>query len=166
MTTREPCSIGEITMGTLPAVCDQSLQLVMEQVGDQLRELTLLRKTIDQKIAILKRTINGLESLYGSELPPRPEEVASGERRRGITNACRVVLDLAEAPLTSREVYAILQERFPALVRRPDDHHASLLTMLSRLVRYGEAETFLQDGDRFWRKRQQPDARQIGRSGS
>jgi len=158
MTAREvinPSPTGGVAIGPLPPVCDQNLQMVVEHVGDQLRQLTLVRKTIDQRIAILKRTIDGLGFLYGGELQRRPEEVAASERRRGITNACRLVLDRAETPLSSREVYAVLQEEFPDLVRKPEDYRASLFTILNRLAKYGEADTFLRNGNRFWQKRPQ-----------
>ena len=138
----------------LHPVRDQNLQTVVDQARDQLRQLMDERQKIDQRIAIIKRTINGLAFLYGDELQRSPEEVATSVRRRGITNACRLVLDRADKPLTARGVYAILQEEVPDLFRKPRDCYASLVTTLTRLAKYGEADTFLRNRSRFWQRHQ------------
>jgi hypothetical protein len=91
-------------------VRNQDLQMVVAQALIQLRQLTLQRQKIAQRIAIMKRTINGLALLYGGELQLRPEDEATAERRCGITNACRVVLNRADTSLSAREVYATFRE--------------------------------------------------------
>ena len=154
-----PSPTGDVAPGPLHPVCNQNLQMVVGQVGDQLQQLTLQRQKIDRRIAILKRTIKGLAVLYGDVLLRAPEEVAAGERRSGITHACRLVLDRADTPLTAREVYAALQKEFPDVFRTPGNHRASLFTILNRLTKYGEIDTFLRNGSRFWQRRQQPDTR-------
>ena len=138
---------------------NQNLQMVVEQALDQLRQLTLQRQEIAQRIAIIKRTITGLALLYGGELQPKPEDGATAKPRPGITNACRVLLSRAETPLRAREVYAILQAEFPDFFRQPGNHYASLVTILNRLVKYGEADTFLRNGSRFWQRHQPADHR-------
>src|SRR5215472_5238499 len=100
-----PSPTREVAISPLHPVCDQNLQMVVEQVGDQLRQLTLQRQSIDRRIAILKRTIKSLALLYGDVSLPTSEEVAAGEPRLGITHACRLVLNRADAPLSAREVY-------------------------------------------------------------
>jgi len=45
-------------------VRNQSLEMVVEHALAQLRQLTLQRQAIAQRIAIIKRTINGLALLY------------------------------------------------------------------------------------------------------
>ena len=145
---------------------NHSLAMVVEQALNQMRQLTLQRQEIAQRIAIIKRTINGLAILYGHELQGRPEHGATTERRRGITNACRVVLNRADVSLSTREVYAILQGEFPDIFRQPRNHYASLVTILNRLVKYGEADSFLRDGTRFWQRRQSADQRLVGLSGT
>jgi hypothetical protein len=147
-------------------VRNQDLQMVVAQALDQLRQLTLQRQEIAQRIAIIKRTINGLALLYGGELQRRPEDGATAERRCGITNACRVVLNRADTSLSAREVYAILQGEFPDLFRQPGNHYASVVTILNRLVKYGEADTFLCNGNRFWQRHQSADHRPVGLSGT
>jgi hypothetical protein len=150
----------------LQPVRNQELQMVVERAVDQLRQLTLQHQEIAQRIAIIKRTINGLAFLYGGELQRRPENGATAERRRGITNACRVVLNRADTSLSAREVYAILQGEFLDLFRQPGNHNASLVTILNRLVKYGEADTFIRNGSRFWQRHQSADHRRVGLSGT
>jgi len=147
-------------------VRNQSLQMVVERAQDQLRHLTLLHQEIAQRIAIIERTIEGLAFLYGGELQRKPKDGATAQRRRGITNACRVALNRTDAPLSTREVYAILQAESPDLFRQPGNHHAALLTILNRLVKYGEADTFLRNGNRFWHRHQPAGHRSVGVSGT
>ena len=161
-----PSPTGDVPIGALHPVCDQNLQMVLEQVGDQLRQLTLLRQRIDRRIALFKHTIKGLALLYGDELLRRPEEVAAGKRRLGITHACRLVLDRTDVPLTAREVYAAAQQAFPDVFCTPGNHRASLFTILNRLRKYGEIDTFLRNGSRFWQRRQQVDTRYVGLVGA
>ena len=154
-----PSPSGDVAIGPLPPVCDQNLQMVVEQVGGQLRQLTRQRQSIDRRIAILKRTIKGLALLYGDGMAGTPVEVAAGEPRLGITHACRLVLNRADTPLTAREIDAALQQEFPDVFRRTENHRSSLFTVLNRLTKYGEIDTFLRNRSRFWQRRQQPDTR-------
>jgi len=149
-----------------PPVRNQNLQMVVERALDQLRQLTLQRREIVQRIAIIKRTISGLALLYGGELQPKPEDGATAKPRPGITNACRILLNRADTPLSARELYAILQGEFPDLFRQPGNHYASLVTILNRLVKYGEADTFLRNGSRFWQRHRPADHRLGGSSGT
>ena len=135
----------------------QNLQMVVERALDQLRQLTRQREEIEQRIGLIKRTVKGLVLLYGAELQRKPEDGATAERRRGITSACRAVLNRADTALTAREVFATLQGEFPDLVRPPGNRYAALITILNRLVKYGEADTFLRNGSRFWQRHQSDD---------
>jgi hypothetical protein len=141
------------------SVHDEDLQMVVQQAQDQLRQLTLQRQEIAQRITIIKRTINGLALLYGDGLQRRPDDDATAERRYGITNACRMVLAQADKPLSTHEIHAILQEEFPHLLR------PSIVTILNRLVKYGEADTFLRNGSRFWQRHPLVDHGPAGSSG-
>jgi hypothetical protein len=117
------------------------------------------RQQIAQRIAILKRTIKGVVFLYGEQLLRAPNNGANQERRRGLTNACRLVLTRADTSLSAQDISAILKEEFPDLFRRPGNQYASLVTILNRLVEYGEADTFLRNGSRFWQRQQSVDRR-------
>ena len=143
-------------------VRDENLQMVVERVQDQLRQLTLQRQEIARRIAVIKRTIHGLALLYGQDLRRGPDKGAIGERRRGITNACRAVLNRADTPLSTHEVRTILQREFPDVVPQSHTFLNSLVTILKRLVKYGEVDTFLHDRNRLWQRHQSSDARSTG----
>jgi hypothetical protein len=140
----------DVAIAPPPPVCNPNLRMVVERARDQLRQLTLQRREITQRIAIIKRTVNGLALLYDVELQLWPKNGAGIGRRHGITNACRVVLNRADRFLSTDEIYAILREEFPDLFCQPGNPRASLVTILNRLVKYGEAGTFLHNGGRFW----------------
>lgn len=147
-------------------VRNQDLHMVLERARDQLRQLTRQRQEIIQRIALIKRTVNGLALLCGRELQRSLEGGDTGKRGRGITKACRVVLNRAGTPLSAREVYAILQGEFPALFLQQGNHYASLVTILNRLAKHGEADTVLHNGSRFWQRHQSIDQRSAGPSGA
>jgi hypothetical protein len=41
---------------------------------------------------------------------------------------------------------------FALILRQSGNHCASLVNILNRLVKYGEANTFLPNGRRFWQR--------------
>ena len=153
-----PTTVGYAT-GSPQTVRDQNLQMVVERAQDQLLQLTLQHQEIAQRISVIKRTIRGLALLCGEEVQPRPEKVAIGERRRGITNACRALLNRADTPLSTREAHTILQRELPHLFPQSENCYASLVTILYRLVKYGEVDTFLHNGNRLWKRHQSADHR-------
>jgi hypothetical protein len=65
-----PSLTGDVARGPLYPVRDQNLQMVVEQVGDQLRQLTLQRQRIDRRIALVKRTLKSLALLIWRRVPP------------------------------------------------------------------------------------------------
>jgi hypothetical protein len=133
------------------------VEIVVEHALEQLRQLTRERQEIARRIAIIKRTINGLSLLNGGALQIEPGVEPTAVRKRGITNACRVVVNRAETPLSIHEVYATLQGEYPDLFGQSENRYASLVTILNRLVKYGEVHTFLRDGNRFWQRHQSAD---------
>jgi len=160
-----PSTTVDYATGSPQTVRDQNLQMVVERAQDQLRQLTQQRQEIAERIAVIKRTIHGLALLYGQGLRPGPDKGAIGERRRGITNACRVVLSRADAPLSAREAHTILQREFPDLFTQSQNCFASLVTILNRLVKYGEVDTFLHGGNRLWQRHESSDPRSTGPTG-
>ena len=148
------------------SVHNHDLRTVLERAQDQLMQLTRERQQIAQRISVIKRTINGLALLYGAELPCWPTNRATSGRKRGLTNACRIVLARTDTSLSARDICTILNEEFPDLFRRPGNHYASLVTILNRLVKYGEANTFLRNGSRFWQRQPSVDQRSAGSSGT
>ena len=161
-----PSPTADAAIDSPQPVRNQDLHMVLERALDQLRQLTRQRQEIIQRIALIKRTVNGLAVLCGRELQNTPEGGATAKRGRGITKACRVVLNRADTPLSAREVYAVLQGEFPALFLQQGNHYASLVTILNRLAKHGEADTFLRSGSRFWQRHQSADRRSVGVSGT
>lgn len=157
-----PSTTVDYATGSPQTVRDQNLQMVVEQAQDQLRQLTQQRQEIAEKIAVIRRTIHGLALLYGQDLRPGPDKGAIGERRRGITNACRAVLNRADTPLSTHDVHTILQREFPDVVPQSHNVFNSLVTILNRLVKYGEVDTFLHDRNRLWQRHQSSDPRSNG----
>jgi hypothetical protein len=146
-------------VNTPPPLHNHDLRTVVGHAQDQLMQLMRERQQIAQRIAILKRTIKGLVFLYGEQLLRAPNNGANQERRRGLTNACRLVLTRADTSLSAQDISAILKEEFSDLFRRPWNQYASLVTILNRLVEYAEADTFLRSGSRFWQRQQSVDRR-------
>ena len=157
-----PSTTLDSATGSPQTVRDQNLQMVVERAQGQLRQLTQQRQEIAERITLIKRTIHGLALLCGEELQPGPDKAATGERRRGITNACRTVLNRADTPLSTHEAHTILQREFPDLFPQSQNCSGSLLTILNRLVKYGEVDTFLHDGNRLWRRHLSSDPRSTG----
>src|SRR5215471_9198816 len=107
-----PSDPGDYSTVPPPTARDRNLQVVVERAQDQLRQLTLQLEHVAQRISIIRRTIHGLTLLYYEESQRRPEKAATSERRRRITNACRIVLNRADTPFTARGLYFILQGEF------------------------------------------------------
>jgi hypothetical protein len=138
---------------------NHDLRTVVEHAQGQLMQLRGERQQIAQRIAILKRTIKGLVLLCGKQLPRAPNNGTNRERRRRLTNACRLALTRADTSLSAQDISAILKEEFPDLFRWQGNQYASLVTILNRLVEYGEADTFLRNGSRFRQRQQSVDRR-------
>lgn len=128
---------------------------VIEEVHREFRELMLQKAAIVRRIGTIKQTINGLANLLGedvvsgelSELVDRK----SGTRPQGFTTTCRLVLMESKCPLISQEVRDEIERRNPALLAHHKDPLASVITVLSRLAKYGEARVVQgQRGLREW----------------
>ena len=138
---------------------NHDLRTVVEHAQDQLMQLMRERQQIAQRIAILKRTIKALYFYMASSCYVRPTMAQTKSADAELTNACRLVLTRADTSLSAQDISAILKEEFPDLFRRPGNQYASLVTILNRLVEYGEADTFLRNGSRFWQRQQSVDRR-------
>jgi len=134
-----------------------SLQAVTRQVHHELRELLELRADVTRRIGALKKTVDGLTSLFGESALSEElrNAVINGrsDRRQGFTKMCREILANAEFPMTAREVCDRLLRTTPSLLERHKDPLASVNTVLNRLVQYGEAQSvYLPDNKRAWRR--------------
>ena len=118
---------------------------VVRSAAQELRELLRQRAQIMKRIGGLKQTLAGLANLFGdSILTDEMLELLDRKpptRHPGFTRACRLVLMEASGPLETRQVCERLQRRFPELLGRHKDPVASVTTVLTRLVDYGEARS-------------------------
>ena len=128
---------------------------VVRSAAQELHELLRQRTHIMKRIGGLKQTLAGLANLFGdSILTDELLELLDRKppmRHAGFTRACRLVLMESTTPLETRQVCERLRRRFPDLLARHKDPVASVTTVLTRLVEYGEAKsaTTLQ-GRRIW----------------
>ena len=124
-------------------------------VEAQLRELLQHKAKISRCIAGVKSMLNGIASLFGAsvlgdELLATLDRGTPG-RRGGFTPACRQVLMESLSPLRTRQVCALLQQKFPALVAPHKDLGTSVTTIFHRLAKYGQARRAVDEqGVRVW----------------
>jgi hypothetical protein len=133
----------------------QSAEKVIREVRELLHSLERERKQIVRRICTIKQTMVGLASLYGEEIFDEQllELVGrkTNKRRSGLTKTCRMVLIQAGRPLSAREVCNQIMSQQPVLLLSHKDPMATVNTLLSRLVEYGEARVATDEtGRRTW----------------
>lgn len=138
------------TESTAPGV-----QGVLRHVQQELLQLLQQRADVVQRICTIKKTIVGLASLMGDEVVSSElRELVSGgggTRKPGLTQACRAILMRAGRPMSAREVRDRIQETGPTILTGHKDSMASVTTILTRLVTYGEAQVMIAaNGKRAW----------------
>jgi chorismate mutase len=146
---------GSTENGHFPRNRDLHVQEVVKRAHEELRQLMRQRAEIMRRIGTLKQTISGLANLFGDDILGEDllelVDRKTGGRQPGFTKACRMVLMEAGRPLAVREVCEQIQQRLPALLVRHKDPHASVTTVLNRLVEYGEAMSVVREnGRRAW----------------
>lgn len=134
---------------------NRHVQDVIQRAEHELRQLIDERAEVTKRIGTVKQTIVGLANLFGdgilddalSDLIDRK----SSSRQPGITRACRRVLMEARRSMSARDICGEIQRTAPALLARHKDPMATINTILSRLVDYGEATVLPGDrGQRAW----------------
>ncbi len=131
------------------------VQEVLRQVQQELRQLLQQRADVVQRICTIKKTIVGLASLLEDDvLSSELRELVHGSHgahKPGLTHACRVILMRAGRAMGAREVRDQIQETAPTILTGHKDSMASVTTILTRLVTYGEAQvTVAANGKRVW----------------
>jgi len=132
---------------------NRHVQQVVNSAHQHLRELLQQRADMTRRIETVKRVLVGLSSIYGTELSNDELHLPgrnAGSRRRGLTNACRRILLQAKEPLRARAVCERLLEVDRDLLQHHKDPIASIVTVLNRLVAYGEARTVTTENQRAW----------------
>jgi hypothetical protein len=131
------------------------VQVIVEVAHEELRRLIQQRAEIIKRIGTIKQTIAGLCNLIGDhELSDDLQELVNckaGVRRSGLTQLCRKVLMEASCPVNAREVSDQIQRQTNSGLPSHKNLVASVITVLNRLVQYGEARTVLREnGRRAW----------------
>jgi hypothetical protein len=147
--------MGNNLNGTSVRQPDPHLAEVIRSAEQELHCLLKRRTDIVHRITTVKQTLNGLAEIFGNEMLGEELKGALGGgervRSRGFTQACRTLLMESEQPVGAQEMCARLQARFPELLRCHKDPVASVTTVMSRLVGYGEARRVFNDQNRrFW----------------
>ncbi len=127
---------------------------VMRHAQQELRQLIEERAAVTKRIGTIKRTILGLAKLFGNGNLADPLDVFDhkrSSRQAGITSACRRVLMEAMRPMSARDVCDEILRTVPDFLARNKDPMSAVSTILSRLVKYGEATVLRGDhGQRVW----------------
>jgi hypothetical protein len=132
---------------------DAHVQEVIRSAERRLIALLQQRADLMKRIGSIKQTLVGLANMFGDSL--LSESLLTildrkTSRQPGFTRACRAVLMESPTPLGVRQMCEQLRRQFPGLLDRHKDPVASVTTVLSRLVTYDEARSFLKDGSRVW----------------
>lgn len=120
------------------------IETLLKQLHSELERLLLQRAQTIQHIGIIKKTIVGLATLFGSHVLNEELRHLIGvevpRRRPGLNQACRMALMNADESLSAHDVLDELRRQSPDLLIAHRDPLASVTTVLNRLVNYGEAQ--------------------------
>lgn len=155
-------------INTFPIIADNEasheVEHVLSAARQELQHLLGQRSVILRRIAIVRRTINGLMDTFGGSVSAEPIDSVRppviDSRQKGLTTACRVVLRDSGEPLTAVHVVERVMRNSPRVLSHHKNSISSVTTVLRRLQAYGEAATSLSpSGQRVWawRDREQED---------
>ncbi|HSS97361.1 MAG TPA: hypothetical protein VLK33_10035 [Terriglobales bacterium] len=140
--------------GTETPLVELHVQEVVRSAEHELNTLLQQRADLMKRIGSVKQTLVGLANMFGDSVLNENllELLDRGTARRsGFTQACRSVLMESPVELSARQVCDLLQKKFPGVLERHKKPFASVTTVLSRLVAYGETRThFTEGGGRVW----------------
>ena len=129
-----------------PAYVAETVSCAEQELLDLLRQ----RAAILRRISTIKKMLAGIASLFGNSIIEHDLLIAAAggisSRPKGFTPACRQVLMEAGVPLRTRQACVELQQRFPELTQHHKDLNASVTTVFHRLVKYGQALSYADDG--------------------
>ena len=122
-------------------------------VQSQLTQLLQQRAAVVKRIAMIRRAIEGLNTIFAEAAGEQAQTTGEDGRFRNLTcsnltAACRAVLRNSTRPLTAHETAALLRTTQATTDENLDRHVASICR---RLVVYGEATVTITDsGRRAW----------------
>ena len=125
------------------------------------REILTLRtehKAISKRIEVIKSTAAGLANVFGCEAVGgrlagtlSGTAIRTGRLRKGLTGACRKLLEESAEPVTLRQMIDGMRCQEPDLIAHHKHPEATLRTVLRRLVSYGEAKEMARsNGGHAW----------------
>ncbi len=127
---------------------------VFRNVSEKLLNLQSERLAITRRIEATKKILLGLATMYANHIPREELQPMVGgmkvSRGKGLTAACRRVLVEAGGPLSAKEVVDRIRENDANLLKHHKLAISSVVTILNRLVSYGEAATTLIHNRRTW----------------
>ena len=122
---------------------NRHVQDVIQRAERELQQLIEERAEVTKRIGTVKQTIVGLANLFGDGILDDAlldlVDRKSSARQPGVTRACRRVLMEAGRPMSACDICDEIQRSVPALLAHHKDPMATINTILSRLVEYGEA---------------------------
>jgi hypothetical protein len=130
------------------AIDDAEGERVIRLIREELSQLLKQRAEIMRRIVILKQTLRGLTTLFGTTAADRDLLLDSNHKTRptlGMTEICRLVLTEATRPLTPREVVQKIHQGKYASLLTQTNPESTVNTILTRLVKYGEARPVFND---------------------
>jgi hypothetical protein len=155
-------TIAESGATTVIPVTREVLE-VIRMAEQELTRLLQRRAEITRRANALRQMLSGLDELFGSSILDHEGSARAdrglSSRRKGLTQACRLVLREARTPLRARQGCEELQRRFPELVKRHRHLEASVTSVFRRLADHSEARSFL-DHEGLWVWEFAPDATQ------
>jgi hypothetical protein len=128
---------------------------VIELAHSELCGLMREREAIIKRMTVLKQTIAGLIEIFGADGVSKEhlDLVKPSRRHRGnsLTQTCRAVLAKAPEPLTAHELVEGIRAADVTLIQHHKNPMASVCSILSRLVSYGEVRSVVAaSGRRQW----------------
>jgi hypothetical protein len=132
------------------------IQEILRSAQQELQQLNREPAEVVKRICTIKRTLVGLVELFGESIVD--EELGklilpqTGDGEPGLTTVCREILLKEGRSLTANEVYRLIQKRFPSLLAEHKVPVSSVMTVLNRLVKYGEADSVFVGKRRAWQK--------------
>jgi hypothetical protein len=130
---------------------------IVGRIQQELHSLLLERVEILKRIGVIRRTLNGLADIFGSDLVNGQLQDSllkpgrhSSQCRPGLTETCRRILIELANPLTTDQLCDRIREENPPEWARHKNPTSSVLAVLKRLVSYGEVNCVRDREGRTW----------------
>ena len=134
------------------AIDDAEGERLKRLIREELSQLLEQRAQIMRRIIILKQTLRGLTTLFGTTEADGDRLLGLNRKahpKTGLTEIYRLVLVESRRPLTPSEVVQKIHEgKHASVLGKQKNPEAIVNTILTRLVKYGEAKAVFNDADK------------------